>query len=401
MNVLFLTMIRINALTERGIYTDLMQEFVNHGHHVYIARPSERRFKEETGIKEEGQFTLLNIKTLNFKDCTLLEKGFATLRLEQQFLTATKHYFAHVKFDLIIYSTPPITFSKVVYYFKKRDAAQSYLLLKDIFPQNAVDLGMMKKQGLIYRYFRKKERELYAVSDYIGCMSPANVQYVLAHNATIKPERVEVNPNSIYPLVYPITDAEKVAIREKYGIPTNQVVCVYGGNLGVPQGIDFLKRILKQEPTPGVFYLIVGTGTAYNDLNKWFVDEQPSHAKLFSVLPKDEYDVLLRSCDVGLIFLDPRFTIPNFPSRLLSYMESSLPTLAATDRTTDLGAIIEDNGFGLWCESGDLTGFNQQLKKILLPEARETMGNKAVAYLKKHYVVSESYAQINKRIANV
>lgn len=163
MNVLFLTMIRINALSERGIYTDLMQEFVNHGHHVYIARPSERRFKEETGIKIDQHVTILNIKTLNFKDCTLIEKGFATLRLEKQFLNATKHYFANVKFDLIIYSTPPITFSKVISYFKKRDSARSYLLLKDIFPQNAVDLGMMKKQGFIHRYFSKKEHELYAV----------------------------------------------------------------------------------------------------------------------------------------------------------------------------------------------------------------------------------------------
>lgn len=401
MNVLFLTMIRINALTERGIYTDLMQEFVNHGHHVYIARPSERRFKEETGIKTNQQVTILNIKTLNFKDCTLIEKGFATLRLEKQFLNATKHYFANVKFDLIIYSTPPITFSKVVFYFKKRDSAHSYLLLKDIFPQNAVDLGMMKKQGWIHRYFRKKERELYAVSDYIGCMSLANVQYVLKHNPTINPQRVEVNPNSIYPVVYPVNDLEKATIRIKYGIPINEVVCVYGGNLGVPQGIDFLKKILKQQPLKGVFYLIVGTGTAYHDLNNWFINEQPTHAKLISVLPKDEYDVLLRSCDIGLIFLDPRFTIPNFPSRLLSYMESSLPVLAATDQATDLGTIMEGNNFGLWCESGDLTAYNQQLAKLLLSTTRITMGNNALAYLQRHYVVSQSYAQIKRRIASV
>ena len=95
------------------------------------------------------------------------------------------NYFADIKFDLILYSTPPITFYKAIEYVKKRDGAKTYLLLKDIFPQNAVDLGMMSKtglKGLIYKYFRKKEKKLYAISDKIGCMSQANVDYVLKHN---------------------------------------------------------------------------------------------------------------------------------------------------------------------------------------------------------------------------
>ena len=73
------------------------------------------------------------------------------------------------------------TFKKVIDYFKKRDNATTFLLLKDIFPQNAVDLGILSKRGvkgIIYRFFRKKERDLYRISDYIGCMSPANVAYV-------------------------------------------------------------------------------------------------------------------------------------------------------------------------------------------------------------------------------
>ncbi|RZK43804.1 MAG: glycosyltransferase WbuB [Pedobacter sp.] len=401
MNVLFLTMIRINSLAERGIYTDLMQEFVNHGHQVYIARPSERRFGEQTGIKKDGGLTLLNIKTYNFKECSLVEKGFATLRLEGQFLSATKRYFKDTKFDLIIYSTPPITFSRVISYFKKRDSALSYLLLKDIFPQNAVDLNMMKKGGLIHRYFRAKEHQLYAVSDYIGCMSPANVNYVLKHNPSVSQARVEVNPNSNYPLIEEISETERIAIREKYGIPTDKIICVYGGNLGVPQGIGFLKEILQQVPNDNIFYLIVGTGTAFDSLNDWFQLEKPSYAVLFNVLPKDEYDILLRSCDIGLIFLDPRFTIPNFPSRLLSYMECGLPVLAATDCATDIGEIAKENGFGFWCESGDLTSYQQQLKKMLPQGVREEMGAKGLAYLKENYHVSASYQQIARRMKNV
>lgn len=90
-----------------------------------------------------------------------------------------------MKFDLIIYSTPPITFQRAVEYVKERDNAQTYLLLKDIFPQNAVDIGILSKngwKGLIYKYFRKKEKKLYGISDRIGCMSEANCKYILSHN---------------------------------------------------------------------------------------------------------------------------------------------------------------------------------------------------------------------------
>ena len=62
-----------------------------------------------------------------------------------------------------MYSTPPITFCRAVDYVKKRDNAQTYLLLKDIFPQNAVDIGMMSKQGIkgiLYKFFREKEKRL-------------------------------------------------------------------------------------------------------------------------------------------------------------------------------------------------------------------------------------------------
>ena len=52
-------------------------------------------------------------------------------------------------------------------------------------------------KGLLYMFFRAKEKKLYALSDYIGCMSPANVEYVLRQNPEISADRVEVAPNSL------------------------------------------------------------------------------------------------------------------------------------------------------------------------------------------------------------
>ena len=169
----------------------------------------------------------------------LIEKGISTITLEDRFVAGIKKYFSGSSFDLVLYSTPPITFCRAVEFVKRRDNAKTYLLLKDIFPQNAVDIGMMSKsgvKGLIYRYFRKKEKKLYAISDYIGCMSQANVDYVLKHNPEINPDIVEVCPNSIEVVDMRVDSATRSEMRRKYGIPLDKKVFVYGGNLGKPQG---------------------------------------------------------------------------------------------------------------------------------------------------------------------
>ena len=122
-----------NDLSERGIYTDLMREFICHGHRVYMVVPAERRFHESTSIKESCGAQILRVKTLNIQKSNVVEKGIGTLLLEMQYQCAIKRYWKDIQFDLILYSTPPITFNRVISSQKKRCKAKSYLLLKDIF----------------------------------------------------------------------------------------------------------------------------------------------------------------------------------------------------------------------------------------------------------------------------
>lgn len=239
MNILFLTLINFNSIEERGIYHDLLRYMQDKGHTIYIACPNERRRKRPTELIIEQDCHILKIKTLNIQKTNIIEKGIGTLQLETKYLKAIKTHFNNVKFQLVLYSTPPITLTEVIQFIKERDNAFCYLLLKDIFPQNAVDLGMMKAKGLLYRFFRNKEGKLYGISDKIGCMSPANVAYILAHNHKLKPEKVEVNPNSIMPLSFELSQDAKIRGREEWQIPPDALTFIYGGNLGKPQGIPF------------------------------------------------------------------------------------------------------------------------------------------------------------------
>lgn len=398
MNVLFMTIGKMDDIEEHTIYCDLLRYFRDAGHSVYTISPYEKRTGLQTAYEEKNGIHMLHVRTGNVTGMvSLIEKGLAQLSIEPIFIKAIKKYYSNVKFDLVMYSTPPIMFCNAIEYVKRRDNAKTYLLLKDIFPQNAVDIGMMSKSGIkghLYKFFRNKEKKLYGLSDYIGCMSPANVEYVKQNNPEIDNYRVEVCPNCIEVVDKSINEEERRSIRKKYDIPLEKRVFVYGGNLGKPQGIDFLIECLhSQENSKDNYFLIVGDGTEYGKIEEFVKSSNQNNIRLMKRLPQEDYDTMVGACDVGMIFLDHRFTIPNFPSRVLSYMQAKIPVLACTDSNTDIGKIIEEAGFGSWCESNDVNGFVECVNKIM---QIQSVAEKEWNYLNKYYSTRNGYDIIMK-----
>lgn len=399
MRILFMSLSDYRSISFNGLYTNLLREFLRHGNEVYILSPIERKnnyFGE--ALIREGNSVIVKFRIGNMQKNNIIEKGINTIIVSKKYIQAITNYLSNVKFDLVLYSTPPITLLNAVKYIKKRDGAKTYLLLKDIFPQNAVDIGIMSKsgiKGLIYKYFRKKEKQLYQISDYIGCMSKANVEYLIQHNPEINRKKTEVCPNTTDNIDMSVDEKTREVIRNKYGIPKDKIVFIYGGNLGRPQGIPFIIECFKsQMSNSNVFFLIIGSGTEYSKLEQFIENEKPKNVKLLKRLPKEDYDQMVGSCDVGLIFLDHRFTIPNFPSRLLSYTQAKIPVIAVTDPNTDIGDVIRDGGFGWWCESNSTKQFD-----VLIHEAinanRKDMGERGYRYAKAHYANEVGYEIIH------
>lgn len=398
MNILFLTLVNISSFEEKhNIYADLCRELVVEKNTVHIVCPVENKSDVETHFEPfEGDSGILKIKTGKIQKTNIIKKGIETLLVGKRYKSAIKKYLSSKKYDLVLYSTPPITLVSTVKFIKKRDAAKTYLLLKDIFPQNAVDLGMMSKSGLksvIYRYFRYKEKELYRVSDTIGCMSERNAEYLLEHNPEIKGDRVHVSPNSFEPSVCKMSGEEKRLVREKYSLPVDKKIFIYGGNLGKPQGVPFIIECMKRLAHHNdAHFVICGNGTEYSLIEEYVNESCQKNLTLISGLPRDEYEDFVGCCDVGLIFLDSRFTIPNFPSRLLSYMQKSLPVITCTDTSTDLGSVVEKGGFGWKCTSIDPDAFARVIDLAISADTDE-MGKTAAKYLIENYSAKDS-AQI-------
>ena len=112
MNVLFLSLIDFNTFEEKNIYSDLLREFIRNGHKVCCISPAEKRTGEETHLLKFGKSSILKLKIGNTQKVNFIEKGISILRIESLFIQGIKKYYSFEKFDLILYATPPVTFSK-------------------------------------------------------------------------------------------------------------------------------------------------------------------------------------------------------------------------------------------------------------------------------------------------
>jgi len=395
MRILFFTLVKIDSVYQRGNYSDLIREIRDRGHEIITITPGERRFKRNCVVIKEGGATILKVWTPNIQKTNILEKTVGLLLIQYLFKIALDIVVKKQSIDFIMYSTPPITFNWLVSYCRKRFNAKTYLLLKDIFPQNAVDLNMFGFNSLTYKYFRYIEKKLYNISDFIGTMSEANSKYLIEKNPELNSQNIEVNPNSIEI----VTPNLKQTNFTNYAIPEeDKRVFVYGGNIGKPQKIEFLLDvIIACRDIHKAYFIIIGSGTESKKVAEWFKINNPENALCIKDMPQNDYERYLeKHCDVGMVFLDPRFTIPNYPSRILYYMLYKLPVLCATDTVTDIGMDAEKNNYGFECKSGDITTFKKYVQLFTDDyDLVEKYGENAFSYLKTNFNVTRSYQAIS------
>ena len=400
MNVLFVT-IAWPLPGERNLYSDLMDEFVRQGHSVFVACADDT--VKKTQLCDEGEVSVLRIATSPMRKMNKLKKGIALLTLGKRIEKAIYNEWTAIDFDLIISHSPPITLSRLFSSLKRNLESPVYYLLKDIWPQGPADLGFIRKGGVVYNFFRLHEKRLYRTVDYIGCMSPLNVEYVLENNAFLSNDKVEVCPNTISPRHLKMNE-EIASVRNRFDIPEDAVVFIFSGNIGRAHGLDFyLQAIESTRNIENAFFMIGGSGQSFDYVVREVESRGIENLRYYERLPSDEFDSLLLACDVGVVLLDARYTVPQFPSRLLAYLEAGKPVLCSVNAHTDIGTIVEKTGCGLSTLHGDVTAFEKAVDFFCDAENVEQiteMGQKSNDLLLREFSSQRSYEIIMNRLAD-
>jgi glycosyltransferase involved in cell wall biosynthesis len=393
MNILFLMQTYIDIRSANAMYNSLVSEFVKHGHHVTIV--ASNLGKENTNLRMEGDGEVLRVKTLPLLKVNPILKGIANLLLSTQYRLAMRKYLPGRKFDLIVTPTPPITLTRLAKSLKRQYNSKLFLILRDIFPQNAVDLGMMSKRSLFYYVFRSMEKELYRTADAIGCMTEGNIGYIKKNNPDLNHTKLNLLPNWNTISSMPVT--HNIEIIEKYNLKDKFIV-VFGGNLGISQKVENLVDFAKiHQDKKDLLILVIGRGTHKKHLLNIIEKNKINSIQVMEFMLRIDYEMIVSISHVGFISLNENFTIPNTPSRTLSYYNYKKPVFAIVDHATDYGNMLEEDNSGFCCLHGDYKGYKDKFDRLYFDaELRKQMGENGYQALLNKYNPEITFKKIAK-----
>lgn len=244
------------------------------------------------------------------------------------------------KLEGVIWYSPTIFWAPFVKRLRRKSSCRSYLILRDIFPEWALDLGLMRR-GLAYRFFKWIEASQYKIADSIGVQAASNIQY-LKKWPPFNLKNIEVLQNWLSessPTICSISVGETSLAGRK--------IFVYAGNMGIAQGIgvvlDLAESLLKRVD---IGFLMVGRGSEYEDLKRQATNRSLNNILFFDEIDAAEIPALYRQCSIGMVVLDPRHKTHNIPGKFLSYMQSGLPVLAKINPGNDLVDLINKTQVG-------------------------------------------------------
>ena len=319
---------------------DLAQELLQLGHEPIIITPSEDLHKACISETIDGiqVFRLSTLKTINVGN---IKRGINEILLPFIILyRIRKSNFPIKELNAIVWYSPTIFFGPVVKVLKSSSNCPAYLILRDIFPEWTLDLGILKK-GPIYYLFKLVAKYQYSVADIIGVQTSSNLKYL--ENWVKKPNRkLEVLNNWLS-----LAHSQKTSISLTGTCLNGRKIFIYIGNMGIAQGMDILIDLAESmKNRRDVGFLFVGRGTEVENLQTSVADKKLDNILFYNEIDSKEIPSLLGMCHIGLIALDPRHKSHNIPGKFLTYMQAGLPVLARINKGTDLVDLIKDENVG-------------------------------------------------------
>ena len=372
---------------------DLCRELVSQGHTPTVIVPAPDQSQPWLIERLDG-VEVLRVRTLQTKDVGMVRRGLSECLLPfSMLLGLSRSPLAKVRWDGVVWYSPTIFFGPMVRWLKRRSGSRGYLILRDLFPDWAVDAGLMRK-GAVYRFFKWVERYQYASADVIGVQTPANLGFVQVDSRG--GARIEVLNNWLAaPALLP------AGINLADSPLAGRTIFVYTGNMGAAQGMDCLIDLATAlRSRADVGFLFVGRGSEVGRLRGVAAARGLDRVVFLDEIDSDRIPGLLAQCHVGLIALDPRHTTHNIPGKLLTYLHAGLPVLARINVGNDLEGLIHSEGIGHVVAGDDalqLRNYAQSLADS--PEARTEMSRRGLVTARRLFSPAAVVRQVVQGLA--
>lgn len=338
---------------------DLSREFARQGHRLTVLLPAPD-LKQPWLLEEVDGAQVMRLRAPRTKDIGYVRRTLGELLMPFAMRrNLRKSPLAQEQWAGVVWYAPSIFHGPLASSLKKASGCKGYLIVRDIFPEWAVDMGLMGR-GLPYRFFDAVARYQYSVANTIGVQTPGNLPYFERWKQG-KGRALEVLQNWLGKPVH-----ARCSVRVDATALAGRQVFVYAGNMGVAQGMDILLDLAEGlRKRADVGFVFVGRGSDAQRLKKAAMARGLSNTLFFDEIHPDEIPDLYAQCSVGLVALDPRHKSHNIPGKFLTYMQSGLPVLANVNAGNDLAAMVRDEQVGQVCESNQVTELQERAEALL------------------------------------
>ncbi len=367
---------------------DLAREFAAQGHEPVVIVPASGA-KVPWQVEKDGPVDVLRLAAAETREQSHARRALAELVLPYRMLRNLRRSpFGATPWDVITWYSPPIFFAPLIRAMRRSSGGHAYLILRDIFPEWALDLGILRK-GPAYYALKGVAAMQYAVADTIGVQTPANLGYVQGWSRPRR--RIEVLHNWL--AEEPVAACSIDVARTRLG---GRTIFVYIGNMGVAQSMDILIDLADDmRDRRDVGFLFVGRGSEYGRLEAAAAARALDNVLFHPEIPPAEIPALLRQCHIGLVALDPRHKSHNIPGKFVSYMRYRLPTLARLNPGTDLVHLIEESDVGRAYSGDDVKVLRCLAEELIAdPELRSAMAERAAALNARLFLPEATVKQI-------
>lgn len=369
---------------------DLARELVRQGHDLTVLLPS-NDLRLDWELSEFDGARVLRLATPRTKDVGHVRRTIGEWLMPHAMRrNLRKSPLASERWEGVIWYSPSIFHAPLVDNLKLKSGCRSYLIIRDIFPEWALDLGLMRP-GLAYAFFKRIALKQYEAADVIGVQSPGNLCYFDFWTRECLDRRLEVLQNWLSPPAN-----SRCSLRLDATSLAGRKVFVYAGNMGVAQGLDILIELAELvRDRRDIGFLFVGRGSEARRLKAMANNLELENVFFHPEIDPDEIPALYAQCAAGIVCLDKRHKSHNIPGKFLTYMQNGLPTLAIVNRGNDLATLIRNETVGEVCESHNVDEVAKLLGTLLDQVARDEMlSGRCRQLFERQFSVSQSVGQI-------
>jgi glycosyltransferase involved in cell wall biosynthesis len=218
------------------------------------------------------------------------------------------------------------------------------LIVHDVFPENLVATGIIKKSNLFYPMVRWGFNN--ALNRFDAILVIGRDMEQLMKQKISDHRKIHYLPN--------FAETGKITPRDKNLNPiikeyklTDKLVIFFAGNIGRAQHFDFIcMLILRMKKWEDIHFLFMGDGAMKPLLTKFIQDHGLSNTTMLPAMSRSMENLFLNAGDIGLVSLKPGLKGLGVPSKTYSYMASGRPVLAMVESGSEIDLMLRQHDTG-------------------------------------------------------